>query len=188
MARWAGRAAIAVQRVCLYPTTTGLAAQTRIPGRLSSTLRESTSIAADVKVAEGDGAGVGDVVGLGESVQAELGHDRVLDLGLGGPAVAGEGLLDPRGGVAEDRRLRAAPRPARSPRARGPSGSPCAGSCTWLWTCSSATEPGGNASSTSTIPRWIQASRWPIASRPERGRITPASTTNGPRGDGSTTA
>ena len=46
---------------------------------------ESTLIAADVKVAERDGAGVGNVVGLGETVQAELGHDRVLDLRPWGP-------------------------------------------------------------------------------------------------------
>ena len=81
-------------------------------GLIGSTPDESSLIAADVEMAEGDGAGVGDVVGLGESVEAELGHDRVLDLGLGGPAVAGQGLLDPRGGIAEDRRLVAAPRPA----------------------------------------------------------------------------
>ncbi len=58
-----------------------------------------------MKMAEGDGAGIGDVVRLGKIVQAELGHDRVLDLGFGGPAVAGQGLLDPGRGITEDRRL-----------------------------------------------------------------------------------
>jgi hypothetical protein len=33
-----------------------------------------------MKVAEGGSAGVGDVVRLGKLIQAELGHDRVLDL------------------------------------------------------------------------------------------------------------
>ena len=47
-------------------------------------------------------------MGLGELVQAQLGLDRVLDLFLGGPAAAGQGLLDPRGGVAEDGDARAA--------------------------------------------------------------------------------
>ena len=70
-------------------------------GRVNLTFIQPSLIAADVKVAQRDGAGIGNVVGLGKLVQAELGHDRVLDLGLGSPAAAGQGLLDSGSGVAE---------------------------------------------------------------------------------------
>ena len=45
-----------------------------------NSFREPLLIPAHVKMAEGDGAGVGDVVGFGKVIQAELGLDRVLDL------------------------------------------------------------------------------------------------------------
>ena len=73
--------------------------------RTTPSLREPLLIAAHVKMAEGDGASIGDVVGLGKVVQAQLGLDRVLDLQLGSPAVAGERFLDPGRGITEDRRL-----------------------------------------------------------------------------------
>ena len=88
---------------------------------------ETAAVPGDLEVAEGHGAGVGDVVGLGEAVEAQLGLDGVLHLLLGGLAAAGQRLLDPGGGVAEDRDPALRRRPGRSPRGRGPSGSPSAG-------------------------------------------------------------
>src|SRR6202034_4000364 len=68
-------------------------------------LREPLLIAAHVKVAKGDGTGVGDVVRFGKVVEAELGLDRVLDLQLGSAAIAGERFFDSRRGITEDRRV-----------------------------------------------------------------------------------
>ncbi len=48
-------------------------------------------------------AGIGNVVRFRNRVQTELGLDRVLDLFLGCAAAAGQGLLDARGRVADDR-------------------------------------------------------------------------------------
>ena len=53
-------------------------------------------------MAEGDGEGIGDVVGLGETIQTELGLDGALDLAFGGVAGAGEGFFYSGGGVGGD--------------------------------------------------------------------------------------
>ena len=83
-------------------------------------------VPADMKMAECQGAGVGDVVGLRKAGEAELGLDGVLNLRLGGTAAAGERFLHPGRGVTEDGDTAQRP-PGRSHRGRAPSRWPCAG-------------------------------------------------------------
>src|SRR5262249_3163981 len=72
---------------------------------LTLTSWKPSEVAADVIMTEGHGTGIGYVVGLREPVEAELSHDRMLNLRLGGAPTAGEGLLDPRRRVADDGRI-----------------------------------------------------------------------------------
>src|SRR3954449_10400735 len=61
-------------------------------GRGSQTLSgpgQAPAVAVELEVTQGHGAGVGDVVGLGQAVQAQFGADGVLHLKLGGLAAAG---------------------------------------------------------------------------------------------------
>lgn len=60
-------------------------------------------VASEEAVNDGDGEGVGGVVGLGDGVETEVKLDHGLDLGLVGLAVAADGFFDLVGGVFVDR-------------------------------------------------------------------------------------
>ena len=59
-------------------------------------------VASEEAVNDGDGEGVGGVVGLGDGVETEVKLDHGLDLGLVGLAVAADGFFDLVGGVFVD--------------------------------------------------------------------------------------